>query len=555
MRRLCSGVALVLSVVVFQLFWRQPTIHGEIQAQRIVPTSADEVRAWDQKINAMVRSNELNIRVRSDDTLIPGRTIERLDQYYRGVRVLGGDVNRQLGGGSTISVFGLVYSDISLDPSPLITEDEAKVVISRAANAEFAPDRSLDLVILPRDTGYVLVWVGEILAADDSLRIFVDAKSGSIVATESTIERQIPNAYIGQGFGVLGDTKKIGIEAVSGGFVLFDTVRPPDISTFDLHANLTRVQQFQAGFINLGSNDYGFSSGTTWGDPVLVDAQSNASLTYDYYYKRFGRRGLDNANRRMWNLVHLVNRSGAASSSASVLGLYYINAFYDRGITGAMYYGEGIPPNLFLSSNGHTYNYFAAAIDIVAHELTHGVTQYTSNLQYLNESGALNEAFSDIMGASVKFYFHPPGNGLLQANYSMGADISIPVVPGALPAGERSLSNPSIYGDPDHYSKRYLGSADNGGVHTNSLIASHAFFLAIEGGTNRTSGISVVGVGSSNREQIEKIFYRAFAQLMPSNATFSSARAITLQAAQDLYGLNSTPYNAVRNAWTAVGVN
>jgi thermolysin len=96
---------------------------------------------------------------------------------------------------------------------------------------------------------------------------------------------------------------------------------------------------------------------------------------------------------------------------------------------------------------------------------------------------------------------------------------------------------------------------DNGGVHTNSTIASHAFYLAIEGGTNRTSGLSVQGVGGSNREQIEKVFYRAFAQLMPSNANYAMARVITLRAAQDLYGLNTAPYNAVRDAWTAVGVN
>jgi len=89
----------------------------------------------------------------------------------------------------------------------------------------------------------------------------------------------------------------------------------------------------------------------------------------------------------------------------------------------------------------------------------------------------------------------------------------------------------------------------------NSGIPNHAFYLAIEGGTNRTSGIRVQGVGAANREQIEKIFYRAFAQLMPSNANFSMARAVTLRAAQDLYGAGSAPLAAVRDAWTAVGVN
>jgi len=196
----------------------------------------------------------------------------------------------------------------------------------------------------------------------------------------------------------------------------------------------------------------------------------------------------------------------------------------------------------------------------VAHELTHGVTSYSSQLEYVNESGALNEAFSDIMGTSVEFFFQKPGNGPLKADYLIGEDVWTCCAPAFhTHDGFRSMADPARDGQPDHYSRRVILPADdehdNGGVHVNSGIPNHAFYLAIEGGTNRTSGIRVQGVGAANREQIEKIFYRAFAQLMPSNANFSMARAITLQAAQDLYGAMSAPYNAVRDAWTAVGVN
>ena len=186
------------------------------------------------------------------------------------------------------------------------------------------------------------------------------------------------------------------------------------------------------------------------------------------------------------------------------------------------------------------------------------MTDYSSHLEYVSESGALNESFSDMMGTSAEFFFQPAGTGLLKADYLLGEDIARAAQTGALD-GFRSMANPALFGQPDHYSKLVLlppdEDNDNGGVHINSGIPNHAFYLAIEGGTNRTSGIRVQGVGASNREQIEKIFYRGFAQLMPSNANFSMARAITLRAAQDLYGLNSTPYNAVRDAWTAVGVN
>ena len=176
----------------------------------------------------------------------------------------------------------------------------------------------------------------------------------------------------------------------------------------------------------------------------------------------------------------------------------------------------------------------------------------------MNESGALNEAFSDIMATSIEFYFQPAGSGPLKADYLLGEDVITAYRAGSL-SGIRSMENPALYGQPDHYSRRRTGPADeahdNGYVHTNSGIPNQAFYLAVEGGTNRTSGIRVQGVGAANREQMERVFYRAFAQLMTSNANFSMARSLTLRAAQDLYGDGSAPYNAVRDAWTAVGVN
>jgi thermolysin len=116
------------------------------------------------------------------------------------------------------------------------------------------------------------------------------------------------------------------------------------------------------------------------------------------------------------------------------------------------------------------------------------------------------------------------------------------------------MSTPSRFGDPDHYSRRYTGTEDNGGVHINCSIPSHAFYLAIEGGRNATSGLNVTGVGGANREQIERIFYRAFTSMLPARATFSTARAATIQTARDLYGPSSAAEAAVTQAWTAVGV-
>jgi hypothetical protein len=175
----------------------------------------------------------------------------------------------------------------------------------------------------------------------------------------------------------------------------------------------------------------------------------------------------------------------------------------------------------------------------------------TANSARLNgfpfsEAGALNEAFSDMIGLATTFSYEPPGNAALQANYTVGKDLIVPI--GA--TGIRSISNPGLFGDPNHYTQRIVGFDP----HYNSTIASHAFYLAIEGGTNRTSGQTVQGVGAANREQIEKAFFRALTVLMPSSATFALTRAATIQAARDLYGTASAAERAITQAWDAVGV-
>jgi thermolysin len=147
-----------------------------------------------------------------------------------------------------------------------------------------------------------------------------------------------------------------------------------------------------------------------------------------------------------------------------------------------------------------------------------------------------------MMGTAVEFYFQPE-----KADYLMGEDVFTP-------GGLRSMQNPQAFGDPDHYSIRYTGSNDNGGVHTNSGISNNAYYLAIEGGRHRLGG-TVQGVGGSNREQIERVFYRAFTSFLAPSATFSQARAATIQAARELYGVGGAVETAVTQAWDAVGVN
>jgi thermolysin len=513
---------------------------------RLVVTPADTValRAWDRTVTGLARDGELGLRQQKNDSLVEGRVHERFDQYYEGVRVFGGQVTRQLDRGQTVSIFGTIYQGIALETTdPVLTPDEAKAVIERLAGAEVGDRRDPELVVLPTDSGsYVLAYRLRVLGDEGLMMYFLDARSGSLVLKYSDLKTE---AAKGIGKGVLGDDKKMSVSQLGTTYQASDELRPPAIDTFDMRGNVSRTLAFLNGVLTLGASDYAADTDNTWTDPAVVDAHAYAGWVYDYYFKRFGRRGLDDHDIRLVSLVHPANRQDVFRQPALIVELFYLNAAYFGD--GIMVYGEGLPANL-TDSSGRSWNYLSGGLDIVAHELTHGVTDYTSQLVYRDESGALNEAFSDVMAVAVEFSVQPPGRGPLEADYLVGEDV-------ITPGGIRSLADPATFGDPDHYTRRYIGADDNGGVHTNGTIVSHAFYLAIEGGANRTSGLSVQGVGASNREQIEKIFYRAFTQLLPSSATFGVARAATLQAARDLYGADSAAERALAQAWTAVGVS
>ena len=155
------------------------------------------------------------------------------------------------------------------------------------------------------------------------------------------------------------------------------------------------------------------------------------------------------------------------------------------------------------------------------------------------------KAFRIFSACRRHFSIQPAGSGALQASYVQGRDLTVPS--GVL---SRSLNDPAATGDADHYTRRIIA----GDPHFNGTIIGHAFYLAIEGGANRTSGLSVQGVGAGNREQIEKAFFRALTVLLPSNATFALTRAATIQAARDLYGAGGAVERAITQAWDAVGV-
>jgi len=523
---------------------------------RIAATTVNELRTWDQYVTTQLRGGDLRVVSVEQDPSLPSRRVERMQQYYQGVPIFGAEIVRDSQSGVALSIFGEVPQTFTIETRPLLDAAAAEKVVMGIAGAGARLVRRMELTILPmNDSAPRLAYNAVVSTPNDVFRVFVDANTGAQLLRYTEVQTQ---SAIGTGEGLVGGTKKMSTRSQGGAFVTDDQLRPPVLLTYDMRGNLNRTVNVAFGGAPLFSSDLAADSDNVWTDIPTVDAHAYVGWTYDYFFKRHGRRGLDNRDRPIISLVNGARRDVGRLAPPDLFGLFVVNAFWcgecGPGGIGLMYFGNGFPPSLVLTDTGQNWSYVAGSLDVVAHELTHGVTESSSNLIPMNESGALNESFSDIMGTAVEFFFQPLGAGIGQADFLIAED-SVRTPSGVGLQGLRSLINPMAFGDPDHYSIRYTGSDDNGGVHTNSGIANHAFFLAVAGGTNRVSGQTVTGVGLANMEQIEKVFYRAFTLLMPANSTFATARAATIQAARDLYGPTGPVVNAVTQAWNAVGVN
>jgi thermolysin len=519
-----------------------------------VAASGDVAESWAARVESMSRAGTLRLSASVEDTMLEGRVHDRFDQYAGDARIYGAQLVRQRSAAGVESVFGQIYpDDLGISLTPKLSADDAVAKVAAIAGRGPLAGRAPELVVLPREDGsFTLTWLAKVRVGADVVALFVDAQTGAEVDRYSVIEKQ---SAVGVGTGVLGDRKKLSTRQASGVFLADDALRPPSLITYDLKGNVDRTVDLLDGVIQPAPSDIGSDTDNTWIDGPVVDGHAYVGYTYDYYFQRFGRRGLDGNNHAIRAIVHPAKRDDILTLPDDFVDAFLLNAFWcgDCGSNGFMVFGEGLPSR-FILSTGQAVNFFSAGFDVVAHELSHGVTQFTSNLIYRNESGALNEAFSDIMAVGAENYVRTTGRSQLPPDYIIGEDVFTPVRGGA-PTGIRSLADPGAFGDPDHYTRRFIGLQDNGGVHTNSMIAGHAYFLAIEGGTNRTSGLAVTGVGGANREQIERVFYRAFTAYLTPGATFAQARQATLRAASELFGDSSPAFRAVSQAWTAVGVN
>lgn len=304
-----------------------------------------------------------------------------------------------------------------------------------------------------------------------------------------------------------------------------------DASMAAIHPQIFRAKYRRIYTANNGTSLPGsllFNEGGSSSDQTAMGAYNNSGLTYDYYYQKFSRDSYNNSGATLTSTVHYSSN--------------YNNAYWNGS---QMVYGDG---------DGSTFTPFAKAFDVVAHELTHAVTDVTANLTYQKESGALNEAMSDIMASAAEAW---ADGGITSNTWKIGEDC---YTPGTSGDALRYMDNPTIDGySADYYPERLYpdpctpnqNTNDLCGVHGNSGIANLAFVLLSQGGTH-PRGKTSVNVPSLGISKAEQIFYRALTVYMTSSTNFQGARNATAQAAQDLYG--STDAAAVQSAWDAVGV-
>lgn len=467
-----------------------------------------------------------------------GFTHERYQQTMQGIPVLGGVYILHLKQGLVQSMNGLLYAQFNFvapSYSESLALDNAKQSMHASLFKWEIPAEEAHLkkeqnnpkatyypitqkIIIPKNLDFynntpefVTCYAFDLYAHEpiDRKKVFIHAQNGDVEYQESLLKHATNS--VGKAKTMYSDTQTIITDSTSPvTYRLRETTRGLGVETW----NLQKGTNYAAAVDFIDSNNFWYNVNANK-DEYAPDAHWGLEKTWDYYWFKHNRNSINNAGFKLLNYVHYSTN--------------YTNAFWDGT---RMTYGDGAAPYTPL-----------VAMDIVAHEITHGLTEFTSNLVYSYESGALNESFSDIFGVSVDFYSRPA-----QANYLMGDGI------GGTPF--RSMQNPNLYGDPDTYlgTNWYTGTADNGGVHTNSGVQNFWYYLMINGGSGTNDIGNPYVVTGMGLDTAGKIAFRNNTVYLTASSQYADARFYAIQSAADLYGMCTEPVKQTTNAWYAVGV-
>ncbi|MFI9236002.1 M4 family metallopeptidase [Streptomyces sp. NPDC053079] len=448
-----------------------------------------------------------------------GTVHTRYERTYDGLPVLGGDLVVHQKKGGDREVTKATDAEISV---PSTTPSLAPSAAKKSALSVAAEEKTAKA-----DTGQAprkVIWAAQgkpVLAYETTvtgvqkdgtpskLQVITDANTGKKLFQNETV-------HTGSGTSTYSGTVPLTTTQSGSSYTLTDGARGGH-KTYDLN-------QGESGTGALFTN-----SSDVWGadrQKAGVDAHYGAAVTWDFYKNVLGRSGIKGDGKGAYSRVHYGNG--------------YVNAFWDDDCF-CMTYGDG-------ENNANPLT----ALDVAAHEMSHGVTSATANLRYSGESGGLNEATSDIFGTAAEFYAK---NSTDRGDYLIGEQININGDGTPL----RYMDKPSKDGRSKDYWSSSLGNLD---VHFSSGPANHFYYLLSEGsGSKVIDGVTYNSPTSNNskvagigRDKATKIWYKALTTYFTSTTNYKAARTGTLKATADLYGATSAEYKAVAAAWTAINV-
>jgi Zn-dependent metalloprotease len=461
---------------------------------------------------------ELQVYRKQADGL--GRRHYRYVQRYGGLPVWptglivhldpGGDVD--LMDGTYVPTPSRIPDRPAIDAEPAAARARAAIPHGQEAQAI-----SAELIIFaPTDRPARLAWKLELATAPDARWLaVVDAATGRVLSLYNRIETA--GAVLGAGLDLFGAPEALNLWKEGGRYWMVDTSKPMfdpasdpprrprgAITILDARNRPATSDPIGQPFPRIFAVVSDLPDGGWLAD--AVSASANLSTAYDYYYNVHGRNSADGQGGGIRSIVRLARN--------------YPNAFWNSD-SQTIFFGDALP--------------FAGALDVVAHEFTHGVTDADAGLVYSGESGALSEAFSDIFGEMAEAYAKGGAADWLHG-VRLGQTARDLRDPGSLVA---RTGQPY----PAAMDQFVRTTQDNGGVHYNSTIVSHAYYLLAEGQGG------AIGLGAA-----ERIFYRALALHLTPGAQFLDARLACVQSAEELFGAGSTEALKTQEAFEAVGI-
>ena len=566
-----------VSILAFCLLWNLPASAQILQgsnAQKVV-SGAETVRVNPaSKVPQFVRfesqkqihidalgdwvnqfydsKNDFGLQLIRSETDQLGMTHYRYQQTYKGTPVEFAVIIAHTRNDMVVSVNGEFPDELNVQPAGLsdtqglnyatnhigatqykwqMPEEEAHLRWeTNDPEATYTPHGQLVIVAKDADLekgDFRMAWKFDIYAHQPLKRaiVYVDANTGEILFENNLLHTEDHHHAHDHGDGDSDDhaeadvvgtantghsgTQDITADSFNGIFRLRETGRGNGVETYNMQQGTS-----YGNSVDFEDADNFWNNFNPQLDEFATDAHWGAEMTYDYLLQKHSRNSIDGNGFTLRSYVHYDQN--------------YVNAFWDGF---RMTYGDG--NNNFLP---------LTTMDIAGHEIVHGLTTNSAGLIYQDESGALNESFSDIFGTAVEFF--ALGG---QANWTIGEGIGNPF---------RSMENPGANGDPDTYfgGNWFTGTGDNGGVHTNSGVQNFWFYLLSTGGSGTNDQGDAYNVANIGIDKAGEVAFRNLTVYLTPSSNYEDARFFGIESARDLYGNCSPEMEAVTNAWYAVGV-